>query len=131
MNTSFSIFNGLERLIDISLTRKALLSVSSGHWIPAVDIYETPDTIVVFMEIAGVPKNDISVSFKEGFLTVHGQRKDLCCDNLVALHCMEIDTGRFHRKVRIRIPIDSENIEAVCRNGILKVTLQKEGTHDI
>jgi hypothetical protein len=42
MKDSGAIFSEMERLIDLSLTRKAFLLVSSGHWIPATDIYETP-----------------------------------------------------------------------------------------
>ncbi len=130
MKTTGFIFNELEQLIDMSLTRKAFLRVTSGHWIPAIDVYETPVSILVLMELAGVRKNDINVSYQDGFLTVTGERRNLCCDKPVGLHHMEIDTGRFQRKVRIHVPIDSSEIEAVCRHGILKITLPKEGSHE-
>lgn len=129
MNSTGGIFSELERLIDLSLARKAMLHVSSGHWLPALDIYETEDALVVFAEVAGVRKQEIDVSFKEGYLTISGVRKELCCDNLVTLHRMEIDTGRFLRRIRISTPIDQEKIEAECKNGILRITLPKEGVH--
>jgi HSP20 family protein len=130
MKTTGILFNELEQLIDMSLTRKAFLRVTSGHWIPAIDVYETPDSILVLMELAGVRKNDISVTFQDGFLTVSGERRNLCCDKPVGLHHMEIDTGRFQRKVKINAPVAGDGIEAVCRHGILRVTLPKEGLHE-
>ncbi len=129
MNSTGEIFSELERLIDLSLTRKALVHVSSGHWMPALDIYETDDSVIVYAEVAGVRKNEIDVSFHEGFLTISGTRKEMCCNKPITLHRMEIDTGRFRRRIRIHIPIDKEKIEAECRNGILKVILPKEEVH--
>lgn len=129
MNSTGGILNELERLIDLSLARKALVHVSSGHWMPALDIYEAEDEVIVFVEVAGVQKSNIDVSFKDGFLTISGVRKDLCCDKLVTLHRMEIDTGRFLRKIRLNIPINQEKIEAECKNGLLRIVLPKEDIH--
>ena len=130
MKTTAILFNELEQLIDMSLTRKAFQRVSSGHWIPAIDIYETSDSILVLMELAGVRKNDIKVSFQDGVLIVTGERRNLCCEKSSGLHHMEIDSGRFQRKVRIHAPVDSERINALCRHGILRVALPKEGINE-
>ena len=126
MKDSGTIFSEMERLIDLSVTRKAFLLVSSGHWIPATDIYETPGEIIVFMEVAGVNKSDIDVTFQDEYLMVTGVREELFPKHMTTLHRMEIDTGRFMRKIKINIRIQKEGIEAVCKNGILQITLPKE-----
>jgi HSP20 family protein len=120
------IFGEIDRLIDLSVTRKAFLLVSSGHWIPATDIYETPREIIVVMEIAGVDKNLIDVTYQDSYLIVTGSREELFPKQMTSLHSMEIDTGRFMRKIKINVRIKKEGVEAVCKNGILQITLPKE-----
>ncbi len=129
MNSTKGIIGELEHLMDISLTRKALVNTSSGHWMPSVDIFETSEAVVMFVEIAGVLKKDIDVSFKEGYLVISGVRKELCCDRPVTLHRMEIDSGRFMRKIKLNIPIDPGKIEAEYKNGVLRILLPKEKIH--
>jgi HSP20 family protein len=126
MNSTGNVISEWERLMDVSLTRKALLHVSSGHWMPALDIYETEESVMVFVEVAGVKKQDIDVTYMDGYLTITGIRKELCCNKMVTLHRMEIDTGRFHRRIRLNLPIDREKIEAEYKHGILKIILPKE-----
>jgi HSP20 family protein len=126
MKDSGALFNEIERLIDLSLTRKAFLLVSSGHWTPATDIYETPREIIVCMEVAGVNKKEITVTFQDEHLIVTGRREEMVPKRMITLHRMEIDTGRFMRKIQINTPIRKEEIEAVCQNGILQITLPKE-----
>lgn len=126
MKKSIAIFSEMEQLIDLSVTRKALILASSGYWIPATDIYETTREIIVFMEVAGVNKNDIDVTFHDAHLVVTGARKELFPKHMTTLHSMEIDTGYFRRKIKINVPIQKEGIKAECKDGILQITLPKE-----
>jgi HSP20 family protein len=130
MEESDTIFNEMERLLDLSLARKALVHVSSGHWMPATDIYETSRDIIVLMEVAGIPKLNIDVRVLGDYLVVTGFRSEMFPGNMLTLHRMEIDTGRFMRKIRLNVRIRKEEIEAVCQNGILQITLPKERQYE-
>ena len=126
MDDPKNIFNEMERLLDLTLTHKAFQKASSGFWKPATDIYETPDCVLVLVEIPGMKKAEINVTYSEGWLQVSGIRKDLVPKNITGMQRMELDSGPFIRKMKINIPVVPENIEAVYRNGILKITLPKE-----
>ena len=125
MDKADDIFDEMERLIDVTLTQKAYVNVSSGYWKPPTDIYETSEEIIVFVEIAGVKKSDISLTYRKGYLFISGIRKQLYPEPVTTLHQMEMDTGRFLRKIRISIAICEEEIEAEYNDGILKITLPK------
>ena len=125
MDNADDMFDEMERLVDVTLTQKAYINVSSGYWKPPTDIYETPDEVIVFVEIAGVEKSDIKLTYRNGYLFISGARKQLYPESVTTLHQMEMDTGRFVRKIKVSIPICEEEIEAEYRDGILKIMVPK------
>jgi HSP20 family protein len=49
--------------------------MAQGSWIPAVDIYETKESIVLNVELPGVTKEDIALEVKDSTLTIKGEKK--------------------------------------------------------
>lgn len=94
-------------------------------WKPPVDIYETPEEIVVMVEIAGMSKEDIHVTMENDCLKISGVRPDYSPSSKMRLHQMEIDYGKFQRIVKISLPIDTKNIRAQYKEGFLQITLPK------
>ncbi len=125
MDNYSDMFDKLERAFDVSRSGKSYMNVSSRFWKPLVDIYETDSHILVFMEIAGVNKEDIELTYENGYLTIAGHRQPLCPHEKTKPHRLEMDAGKFFRKIRINIDIDQNRIEAEYRDGILFVTLPK------
>ena len=130
MDESRNLFDEMEELMDITLTHKAFQKVTSGYWKPPMNIYETPDEVVVYVEVAGMKKSGISITYRDGCLHISGFRKDRSPERVITLHRMEMDNGRFLRKIKINIPIIVEGIEAEYRNGILRITLPKRNKND-
>jgi len=95
------------------------------EWLPPTDVYETEREFVVLVEIPGVERDQIKVSFNEGVLTIRGERRDLARGTGVRFHQMEITYGRFVREICFPTPIDKERIRARYSKGILKVVLPK------
>ena len=126
MDDPRNVFDEMERVLDLTLTHKAFQKASSGFWKPATDIYETRDYIFVLVEIPGMKKSEINVTYSECWLQVSGIRKELTPKNITGIQRMELDSGPFIRKIKINIPVIPEKIEAVYRNGILKIMLIKE-----
>jgi HSP20 family protein len=98
---------------------------SQQEWQPAIDIYETPDEVIVLVEMAGVNKDDIKVEMEKDILRIHGTRPDWSPIGKLKLHQMEIDYGRFLRIIRITLPIEDEGISAKYNDGVLRITLPK------
>jgi HSP20 family protein len=97
----------------------------SGNWfVPATDIYETPEKVVLVMDMPGVCFDCTHVSIVDDELVVtghvtHGEDQD----NYVLYR--EYDVGHYHRHFGLPELVDRAKIEAVMSNGVLTVTLPK------
>ena len=124
------IFDEMERLIDLSFTSKPYLQVSKDFWRPPTDIYETKDTIILCIEIAGVNKEDIDITFANDMLIVSGCRKPHVPPGVVAMNRIEMESGKFMKKLSFTIEIDRNAIEAEYHDGLLVITIPKRNNHD-
>jgi len=97
----------------------------SGHWfVPPTDICETPDEVVLVMDMPGVCYDCAHVDIVEDELVVtghvtHGEDED---DYVLY---REYDVGHFHRHFGLPPSIDRGKIEAVMADGVLTVTMPK------
>ena len=90
-----------------------------------VDIYEKDENIVLEAELAGVQKEDITVDVKGKILTLGGERKS---DNEVVeanKYRSERTYGTFERKFSLPFEVESDNITANLKNGVLTLTISK------
>ncbi len=99
--------------------------VSSGVSAPAMDITEYENEYAAILEMPGVKKEDVKITFEKSVLTVEGVRKahEIPQDARVLLNEMRVRD--FSRSIRVPVEIDSTNISAELENGILKVVLPK------
>jgi HSP20 family protein len=93
-------------------------------WRPATDVYETEDTVVVRVEIAGMKEEDFSISLTGRLLTVRGNRPDIL--ERRAYHQMEIFFGEFSTEVELPAPVLSENVTAEYIAGFLRLVFLKD-----
>jgi HSP20 family protein len=93
-------------------------------WTPLCDIYETDKNIVIKTEIPEVKKENVSVMFDNNVLTISGERK---ADDGKgqSYHRQERIYGRFVRSFTLPPFVDTKNITAECKEGMLFVTLPK------
>ena len=100
-------------------------------WRPATDAYETEDTFVVQMDLAGMDPARIEVLADESSLVVRGIRQDSSGPGKKHFHKMEINVGPFSRRVAISVAVDASRATATYRGGFLYVTLPKgePGSH--
>ena len=96
-------------------------------WRPATDVYETPDQIVVLLEIGGVPEEDISVTLFSDLLVVEGSRVQppFFKAGMSACHQLGIKYGEFRSEVHVPVSVDHDTVTAELRNGLLKIALKK------
>jgi HSP20 family protein len=97
----------------------------SGNWfVPATDIFETPEDVVLIMDMPGVCFDCAHVNIVDDELVVtghvtHGEDED----NYVLYR--EYDVGHYHRHFGLPETIDRNRIEASMANGVLTVTMPK------
>jgi HSP20 family protein len=96
-----------------------------GGWTPAVDIYETDDEIIVTAELPGLEKDQVGVEYKDGILTLRGERKLEREVKEESYHRMERSYGVFHRAFTLPGSVDEEKIGARMKNGVLEIHLPK------
>ena len=94
-------------------------------WRPATDVYETDDSFVVQMDLAGMEPSRIEVVCDGGVLLVRGIRTELSGPDRKHFHTMEINVGPFVRRVPLLPDVDPASATAIYRSGFLYVTFRK------
>jgi HSP20 family protein len=98
-------------------------------WMPAVDMYETDDAIVVLFDLAGVDADKTEVHAEANALTVRGVRRErhapAAPNEERSYHALEIPYGRFERTLQLPPGIDTAGASASYRDGLLEITLPK------
>ena len=93
-------------------------------FVPTADIYETYDSLVVYLEMPGVNKERVSIRVEDGVLHVEGQLDFERYEGLRPLYT-EYNVGHYSRNFRLPNQIDISKIEAQMKDGVLMVTLPK------
>jgi HSP20 family protein len=91
----------------------------------SIDVYQTPDKIIVKSTIAGVKPEDIDISINNDMLTIRGKREmneQIKEQNYLYRECY---WGSFSRSIILPVEIETDKIEAFLENGVLTVTLPK------
>ena len=112
----------------------------SETWTPSVNLYETADSYLVCVDLAGVEKEKIEVEVVAQVLKLRGTRAVPAHEDVasaaasaasghegrrVRIHLMEIDHGSFCREVELPEDVDRDRIAANYRNGMLWIELPK------
>jgi HSP20 family protein len=99
---------------------------SECAWKPQMDIYETPDAVVILAEIAGVKKEDLDVEINSRAVRIAGKRFENSPGANATYRLAEIQYGAFERILYLPMPIDPENVSATFVAGFLEIRLAKQ-----
>lgn len=119
----------LERIVDDIVGGRSRPG-RARHWRPPADVFVSKGTVVIRLELAGVRREDIDLTYHEGELVVRGSRFEPETEPKEGYWQMEIPHGPFERSVNIPPRVDPDRIEAVCRDGILEVRIPKIAERD-
>ena len=95
---------------------------------PAIDVAEKDDAIVVRAEVPGCKPDDIDISVYGNTLTISGEKKETKEEDEKGYYHMESTYGSFRRDINLPTDVDAGKVNAVCKNGVLSVTLPKAET---
>jgi len=91
----------------------------------AIDVYQTPDEIVVESTIAGVSAKDIDIDVTSEKVTIHGERVREDAVSGSDYYYQECFWGKFSRSVILPEEIDQEKAHSTLKNGVLTLRLPK------
>ena len=96
-----------------------------GAWVPAVDIYQTEQNVVLKAELPGVDPNDVEATVHEGTLYLKGERKYEKEVKEEHYHHVERAYGSFARSFELPASIDEDKVQADFKDGVLTLTMPK------
>jgi HSP20 family protein len=92
-------------------------------FIPAVDIFETPQALVLVADMPGVSGDRVTLDLKDNLLTISGQVAPP--SGKETMLAQEYAIGDYYREFQVGELIDKDNIEASVKDGVLTLTLPK------
>ena len=130
--TRWEPFNGLSslhqqvnRLFNESMFHGAGDESGLASWSPAVDVYETPNEMIVKADLPDINEKDIDIRLENNLLTVSGERKFEKNPSEENYLRVERSYGSFSRSVTLPNTVNPEAIRAEYTNGVLTVHLPK------
>jgi HSP20 family protein len=101
-------------------------SMTTASFVPAVDIYEDAQKVVLKLEVPGIEEKDLDVRVENHTLTVKGERKFEKEEKEENFHRIERRYGSFYRAFTLPSTVDTESISANYNAGVLKLELKKK-----
>lgn len=93
-------------------------------FLPAVDIFETPEALTLVADMPGVPSDKVTLDIKDNHLVISGEIiPPLATGETMVLH--EYHTGDYQREFQLGAIIDQARIEATMKDGVLRLLLPK------
>ena len=118
-----SLREAMNQLFDDSFTRPMGMSAVSA--IPAVDMYEENDQVVVKAALPGLKAEDVQISVTADLLTLRGEFKSAEQPKGATYHLREYRYGVFERTLRLPGEVQTDKAKADFENGILTISLPK------
>jgi HSP20 family protein len=97
----------------------------SSTWLPAVDVWEKDNELVLSFDLPGIPEDKITVELDDNVLTVSGERERTQEHSSDRFYRFERRYGTFSRSVTLPAGVTENDIAASCKDGVLEVRVPK------
>ena len=113
----------MDQLFNDAFTRP--VSMSGGSVIPAIDLYQNNDAVIVKAALPGLKADDVQISVTADVLTLRGEFKQENEQKDTTYHIREQRYGSFERSIMLPSDVQTDKSKADFENGILTITLPK------
>jgi len=123
---ALSLRDAMSQLMEDSFVRpypRWAQAEHEGHLRLPVDIYTTPDELVLTASLPGLLPEEVEITIEGDTLTIRGELR-APLDNVDYIF-QERSHGAFSRSLTLNVPVDVDNTEAVFENGVLTLTMPK------
>jgi HSP20 family protein len=101
------------------------MGIRAGVWQPQADVIETPDTVIVTLDVPGVASGSLDVKIVGNMLTIGGSHPTNEIDASWIVHVSQRPQGPFAHSIPMPVPVSHEEISAEVNEGVLTVKLGK------
>jgi HSP20 family protein len=119
----------LEQLFTPAFAQPLLVARGNGSQttavIPAIDVKEAENEIVVTAELPGARREDVEINLQDDILEIRGQKSEEKREERDNYHLVERSYGAFARRVMLPCEVDTATAEARLENGVLTLHLPK------
>ena len=119
------LFNSLENRFGLSESSSEDEEYENAVWMPLTDISENKDNFVMHLDLPGVKKEDVKISYTDGQLSISGERKQEKESGDSKYHRVERAFGKYYRSFTMPSKIREDKIEAEFKDGQLIITVPK------
>ncbi len=99
--------------------------MENAVWSPLTDISEDNDNYYLHLDIPGVEKGDVKISYSNGNLIIKGERKEEKETKKSEYHRIERSFGKFYRSFTLPEKVKEDKIEAKFKDGSLSIVIPK------
>ena len=110
---------------DRSFFGDALPMVTQRGFTPALDLYQTKDSVVVEMPLSGIDPDKVNVNIENNVLTVSGSTEKKSEVDEKDYYRKEVRQGSFYRSTSLPTRVSGDKALASYENGILRITVPK------
>lgn len=100
--------------------------LAQGSFIPAVDVYDDAQKIVLKLDVPGIKQEDLDIRLENQTLTVKGERKFEKEEKEENFHRIERRYGSFVRSFTLPQTADAEKVSADYKDGVLLIQIAKK-----
>ena len=111
---------------DFARPEEATESLAAGNFVPAVDVYEDAQKLVLKLEVPGIRREDLDIRVEGRTLIVKGERKFESDEKEENFHRIERRYGSFVRSFTLPSTVSTEEVAALSADGVLSITLAKK-----
>jgi len=94
-------------------------------WTPLTDIAEDKDSYIIKLDLPGITKSDVKISFIDGQLNISGERKQEKESKDSKYHRVERSFGKYYRSFALPQQIKEDQINAEFKDGQLTIVVPK------
>ncbi|MEJ2023928.1 MAG: Hsp20/alpha crystallin family protein [Deltaproteobacteria bacterium] len=102
---------------------KGELTQQRPIFVPAVDIFENKESLVLIADMPGVTNDGVEIHLEDSELTIRGKVVEE--QESAATVYTEYRSGDYYRSFTLSNVIDQAKIQASMKDGVLKVMLPK------
>jgi HSP20 family protein len=119
---SFEPFEEMDKMLT-----EFMPTVRGGQmgFMPAVDIYEDQDNVIVETQLAGVDPEKIDIAIENDILAIKGESEKKSEVDDKNYYRKEIRRGSFYRSVQLPAHVIGDQAEATADDGVLKIVIPK------
>jgi HSP20 family protein len=119
------MFNSFENRFGISKSKEEDNEYENAVWMPLTDIYEDKEKYTLRLDLPGIKKDDVKISFVDGKLSISGERNQETEHKDSKCHRVERSFGKDYRSFNLPEHVQSDKINAEFNDGQLTISVPK------